>query len=169
MILSPILAIGGAVVKKIQLASTTDQNEKEQAADLMCGDCLVNFKTVQSFGNEEMIFKLYEDSLTPSHKVSNAANMKVGIVIGINQFALYSVMAAMFYVGGYLIKESIDPVTKQPTLNPKDVFTAIFGIMFGAFNAGNAAAFAPDMGKAKAAATRVFKIMDYPSKINAMD
>ena len=54
-------------------------------------------------------------------------------------------------------------------MKPKNVFIAIFGIMFGAFNAGNAAAFAPDMGKAKAAATRIFNIMNYPSTINAMD
>lgn len=39
--------------------------------------------------------------------------------------------------------------------------------MFGAMQAGTAAAFGPDMGKAKAAAERVFKIIDYPSSIDA--
>jgi len=39
--------------------------------------------------------------------------------------------------------------------------------MFAAFQAGNAAAFGPDMGKAKVAAERVFKIIDYPSAIDA--
>jgi hypothetical protein len=41
--------------------------------------------------------------------------------------------------------------------------------MFGAWQSGNAAAFGPDTGKAKAAADRIFKIVDYPSLINAMD
>lgn len=41
--------------------------------------------------------------------------------------------------------------------------------MFGAMNAGTAAAYGPDMGKAKSAAARIFNIMEYPSKINAMD
>ena len=49
------------------------------------------------------------------------------------------------------------------------MFTAIFTIMFGAMFAGTAASYAPDMGKAKSAATRVFNIMQHPSKIDAVD
>merc|ERR1712023_554276 len=41
--------------------------------------------------------------------------------------------------------------------------------MFSAFQAGNAAAFGPDMGKAKVAAERVFTIIDYPSQIDARE
>ena len=148
---------------------STDQQDKEQKADLICGDCLVNFKTVQSFGNEEMIYKLYEDSMIAGHKISKKAHIKVGITLGFNQFAIYCVMSSMFYVGGYLIQASIDKKTGKPTLIPKDVFTAIFSIMFGAMNAGTAASYGPDMGKAKSAALRIFNIMEYPSKINAMD
>jgi len=48
-----------------------------------------------------------------------------------------------------------------------DVMSALMAIMFSAFQAGNAAAFGPDMGKAKVAAERVFKIIDYPSQIDA--
>ena len=40
--------------------------------------------------------------------------------------------------------------------------------MFGASHAGTAAAFGPDQGKGEAAAERIFKIKDYPSKINAV-
>ena len=47
------------------------------------------------------------------------------------------------------------------------VMAALFAIMFSAFQAGNAAAFGPDMGKAKVAAERVFRIIDYPSQIDA--
>ena len=81
---------------------------------------------------------------------------------------MYIVMAAMFYTGGFLINKSIDEKTDKSTLRPFDVFTALFSIMMGAMNAGSAAAYGPDMGKAKAAASRIFKIVDYPSKINAM-
>lgn len=45
---------------------------------------------------------------------------------------------------------------------------AIFAIMFGAQHLGASAAFGPDIGKAKAAADRVFKIVNYPSQINAV-
>jgi hypothetical protein len=42
------------------------------------------------------------------------------------------VFAAMFWSGGFLIKENIDPVTGEMTINPEDVFLALFCIMFGA-------------------------------------
>lgn len=40
--------------------------------------------------------------------------------------------------------------------------------MFGATHAGTASAMGPDIGKAGGAAQRVFKIIDYPSKIDAI-
>ena len=45
---------------------------------------------------------------------------------------------------------------------------ALFCMMFGASHAGTATAFGPDMGKAVAAAARIFKIIEYPSEINAI-
>lgn len=48
-----------------------------------------------------------------------------------------------------------------------DVMAALFAIMFAGMQAGNAAAFGPDMGKAKIASERVFGIIDFPSSIDA--
>lgn len=42
-------------------------------------------------------------------------------------------------------------------------------MMFGSFAAGQANQFGPDMGKAKKAAATVFKYIDIPSTINAVD
>jgi hypothetical protein len=56
-----------------------------------------------------------------------------------------------------------------PTVNVEDVFTACFAIMFGASHAGSASAMGPDIGKATASAERIFKIIDEPSSINAIE
>jgi len=45
---------------------------------------------------------------------------------------------------------------------------AIFSILFGASQAGTAQSYGPDMGKAKGAAERIFKIIEHPSTINAV-
>lgn len=74
----------------------------------------------------------------------------------------------MFYGGGKVI-DMTKGEDGVPTLNPEHVMIALFCIMFGASNAGTAAAFGPDMGKAAAAATRIFKIIEYPSSINAIE
>jgi len=82
------------------------------------------------------------------------------------------VTAAMFYFGGMIMKSAMDegpdPETGRYSINPEDVFVALFAIMWGASHAGSAAAFGPDMGKARAAAERIYKIIDQPSQINAV-
>jgi ATP-binding cassette subfamily B (MDR/TAP) protein 1 len=50
----------------------------------------------------------------------------------------------------------------------EEVFKATFAIMFGAFAAGQANQFGPDMGKAKKAAIKIFTYIDCGSKINAV-
>lgn len=58
---------------------------------------------------------------------------------------------------------------QECSINPKDVFIALFAIFFGAQHAGTAMSMGPDIGKAQLAATKIFKIIEYPSKINAID
>jgi len=55
------------------------------------------------------------------------------------------------------------------TLTGEEVFVAIFAMIFGAYDAGQATTFGPDIGKATQAAVKVFKITDVPSEINAVD
>jgi len=50
-----------------------------------------------------------------------------------------------------------------------DIMISLMAIMFGASQAGSAAAFGPDMGKAIAAAARIFAIIETESEINAME
>lgn len=90
------------------------------------------------------------------------------MAFGLSQMTTFLVMAAMLYGGGWVIENSIDPETGLPTKNPEDVFLALFAMMFGASHAGTAQAFGPDAGKALAAATRIFKIIEFPSRINAV-
>jgi hypothetical protein len=57
----------------------------------------------------------------------------------------------------------------DPSISGEDIFKAMFAMMFGAFAAGQANQFGPDMGKAKKAAIRVFSYIDSGTKINAVD
>ena len=55
------------------------------------------------------------------------------------------------------------------TINYEDVFTSIFVIMFGAFAAGQASAFGPDVIRARTSAMKIFKITDVPSEIDVLN
>ena len=58
---------------------------------------------------------------------------------------------------------------KDPNTNGLNIFQATFAMMFGAFAAGQANQFGPDMGKAKKAGGTIFKFIDIPTNINAVD
>lgn len=68
-----------------------------------------------------------------------------------------------------LIEDSLDPLTGTYSVNPEDIMLTIFAILFGASQAGTAMSLGPDIGKAIIAATNVFRIIEFPSKINALE
>lgn len=91
------------------------------------------------------------------------------------------IFGVLFYLGGWIIEASCnDEVETIPMpdgssitvpkceVNPKDVFISLFAILFGAMHAGTAFSMGPDIGKAQLAATKIFNIIEYPSKINAI-
>ena len=74
----------------------------------------------------------------------------------------FGIIAAMFVSASYIVNNFKD-------VSPFDSMLALFCIMFGASNAGTAAAFGPDMGKATIALKRIFEFIRYPSTINALE
>jgi ATP-binding cassette subfamily B (MDR/TAP) protein 1 len=68
--LSPIMAIGNALGIKLTSGLVGEQNELQKDANLLCGDAISNFKTVQSLGNVELVVKKYEELLEPAYKVA---------------------------------------------------------------------------------------------------
>ena len=87
--------------------------------------------------------------------------IKTGLAFGMAQFGQYTVFAGMFYAAGVLIN-------MDETIKAENLFMAVFCILFGASQAGNASAAGPDVGKAAGAAERIFKIVDMPSSIDAV-
>ena len=120
---------------------------------------MTNYKTIQSFGNNEQIIKKYEDLMRPVYKSTTTAHIQTGLSFGVANFGQYLVFGTMFYIGGIIVDKGWS--------DPEKVFIAIFCIMFGAQQLGNSSAFGPDMGKARGAAERIFEIYDAPVTINA--
>lgn len=59
-----------------------DSKDSQKEANLLCGDCIVNYKTVQSFGNEEQLVKKYKELLVSDHKTSMTKGIKSGAAFG---------------------------------------------------------------------------------------
>jgi len=104
----------------------------ENEADLLCGDSIINFKTVQSMGHEEKMFEKFKEILTPITKLNKKDHVITGFGFGISNFITYCTFAGLFYFGGMIIENSYDEKTKTYGVNPEHVFLAIFAIFWGA-------------------------------------
>lgn len=83
---SPIMTIGNAMGIKFQLGLVDEQNALSKEANLLCGDAIINYRTVQSFGHEELVVKKYEEMLTPGHEKTKSYQFKSGFAFGLSQF-----------------------------------------------------------------------------------
>ena len=90
------------------LSGATSDSEKQ--ANLLIGDSINNFKTVQSFGNEELIVEKYRSYILPIYKAGRIKHIKSGIAFGFSQFVVFMVFALLFFAGGWVIEESCEMV-----------------------------------------------------------
>jgi ABC-type multidrug transport system fused ATPase/permease subunit len=160
---APIMAIGGVMEMQAAAGFQDEDGKKALAeANLLCGDAIVNYKTVQSFGHEELVVQKYVDMLIPIKAGSVCGHIMVGVGYGFTQFMQFAIFAGLFWFGAFFME-------RDPGTSSKDVFIAMFAIMFGAQQMGTAFAMGPDAGKAELAAQKVFRIIEKPSTINAIE
>lgn len=105
-----------------------------------------------------MVVAKYHEYLLPGTQAAIKGHLKTGLAYGLAMLGEFFVFGAFFYAGGVILEDNED-------VNPEHVFIALLAMMFAASQAGMAAAMGPDMGKASAAAERIFRICDTPSTI----
>ena len=162
LLMMPFMALGGALNAKLHQKKTSSGDDNTEDANLLAGDAINNYRTVASFANEEAIVKKYEQMVTEQFESAVKQNHIAAVAFGFSQFVQFAVFAGLFYAGA-MVQKNVSGV------DPEDVFVAIFSMMFGATQAGQAQQFGPDVGKATAAAKRVFKVMEQPSEIDALE
>ena len=67
-----------------QKKMSEEQNDRQKEANLLCGDSLVNLKTVQSFGQEQRIINLYIKKMEEVHRSSKKAHYQVAASLGLS-------------------------------------------------------------------------------------
>lgn len=82
--LAPFLVVGGALQVYFQAGLTDQTNDLTKEADLLAGDAIGNFKTVQSFANEDMIVARYRLLMGPVNQVTFVTNFKIGFGFGVS-------------------------------------------------------------------------------------
>lgn len=133
-----------------------EAEDKNKDAQILCGDAVANFRTIQSFGNEDLVVDLYKEFLSDEQARLVKNNFVNAMISGGSQFVSFIVIGGLFFSGGlmvHLTRYDEDPIKAS------DVFASIFPIQFGALQMANALSLLGDLNKAKHAADTIFKMI----------
>jgi ABC-type multidrug transport system fused ATPase/permease subunit len=127
---SPIMVVGSALEMKAMKGGMSEEDEELwKESNLMCGDAIVNFRTVQSFANEDFLYEKYRTLLEPIHNKMSKKYFCSAFGYGMSQLGQFISFGLMFWLAGWIIKNGYDPKTGTFDKKPDDVFLALFAIM----------------------------------------
>jgi len=84
-------------------AANDDDKQKlvghQKIEEQLAGDCIINLRTIASFGQNEFIIERYAQYMEESHKEKMGRSHKFGLSFGYSQFIQYAVFGALYYAG----------------------------------------------------------------------
>ena len=125
-------------------------------------DAIQNYKTVASFGHDDIIVSEYSELLIGKVKAEAKAGCIFGLSYGLSQAVINLVFGVLYLASG----EMYYKWPESEFLQVDNMYIAMFCLLFGAFTAGQAMQFGPDVVRAKSAAMKIYAIIDRPSKID---
>ncbi|XP_030301088.1 ATP-binding cassette sub-family B member 5 [Calypte anna] len=146
-----VVVTNAARVSSVSGHAAKDQKALEEAGRIST-ESVENIRTVASLTREEAFYERYITSLNDPYRDSLAKAPFYGFTYGVAQCANYFINAAVFRFGAWLIAHCLS--------NFENVFIVFSSIIFAAMNVGQSASLAPDYGKARMSAQRIFKLLD---------
>ncbi|XP_061853387.1 ATP-binding cassette sub-family B member 5 [Colius striatus] len=146
-----LIATNAVSLSSVSGHAAKDQKALEEAGRIST-ESVENIRTVASLTREEAFYERYVTSLNGPYRDSLRKAPFYGINYGVAQSAEYFINAAVFRFGAWLIVHCLS--------NFENVFIVFSSIVFAAMNVGQSASLAPDYGKARKSAQRIFQLLD---------
>ncbi|XP_069716416.1 ATP-binding cassette sub-family B member 5 [Phaenicophaeus curvirostris] len=146
-----VIAANAVNTSSVSGHAAQDQKALEEAGRIST-ESVENIRTVASLAREEAFYERYITSLNGPYRDSLKKAPLYGFTYGIAQCADYFINAAVFRFGAWLIAHCLS--------NFENVFIVFSSIIFAAMNVGQSTSLAPDYGKAKISAQRIFQLLD---------
>ncbi len=163
--LVPILLIAGSLQTKVFIGRHAARNKKNlETAGKLAVESIDNIRIVASITGEERFYSMYSAEITKTYKSSLYIHPPIyGFTYGFSQAIVYFMYAVVFRFGAFLVIQNPGSVLHA---DYQDIFRVFIAIIFGAVAVGQASAFAPNYGKAKLSANRIFAILDRKPEID---
>ncbi|NWV07564.1 MDR1 protein, partial [Ptilonorhynchus violaceus] len=153
-----VIAANAVSASSMSGHAAEDQKALEEAGRIST-ESVENIRTVASLTREEAFYERYVASLDRPYRQSVKKAPFYGFTYGIAQSSNYFINAAVFRFGAWLIAHSLT--------NFENVFIVFSSVIFAAMNVGQSASLAPDYGKARMSAQRIFQLLDRKPQIDS--
>jgi ATP-binding cassette subfamily B (MDR/TAP) protein 1 len=166
---SPLLMIAGGFMAKTLASMTKRGLEAYANAGGVAEESISNIRTVTTFSGDSKEGARYTVSLQEALKIGIKKGIATGLGMGAIMFVMFGTYALAFWYGSTLISNK---VTNSVSGNPwtgGDVVTVFFSVIMGAFAVGQAGPNMQAFANGRAAAFKIFTIVDRQSKIDPYD
>ncbi|XP_060103685.1 LOW QUALITY PROTEIN: ATP-binding cassette sub-family B member 5 [Heteronotia binoei] len=155
----PFVAIANAIrFRSVAGHALKDQKALEEAGRIST-EAVENIRTVVALTREDRFFEQYKNKLEGPYRDSLKKAPLSGFTYGISQCTNFFINAAVFRFGAWLITHCL--------LNAEQFFIVFASVIFAAMNVGQSNSLAPDFGKSKVSAQRIFQLLDRKPQIDS--
>lgn len=154
----PLSAISQGLQLKMMTGFDADSETRYAAAGTVASEAVDNFETVTSIGVQDVFLNTYKEEVNKTIKNGRRTALVAGIAFGLSEFIAQALWAVSFWIGSIFVRNRQCEFV--------DLMKAITGLLFGGMMLGNLSSTMPDWGKAKIAATRIFRLLDRESSID---
>jgi len=157
----PLMVLANYFQMQFIAGAGGDSNKNYQNAGGVASESIAGMRTVAAFSGEDKIETLFHDALHIDGKGVKKTALGAGVGQGFSLFAMFFLYFCGFAGGAFMMRNH--------GYTFEDVMTVFFSITFMGMGAGQAAALAPDIGKAKPAMINIFTLIDKVPTIDTAD
>eukprot|EP01133_Synstelium_polycarpum_P018363 gene18363-21975_t len=164
--ITPLLAAAGGFMAKMMTDFTKLGQEAYAKAGAVAEEKIGNIRTVATFSGEEKESDAYSANLADALKIGRKKGIMNGVGIGLVFFIMFGSYSLAFWFGSKLINDNrYNPVHKR-NWTGGDVITVFLSVIFGAMALGQALPNLTNFANGRAAAYKIFQVVDRISKID---
>ncbi|KAF8820344.1 ATP-binding cassette transporter ABC.B1 [Cardiosporidium cionae] len=152
LILVPASIVRGRSMKKHADIKSSDFKTKTQSAAFLMFESLINIQSVQSYGLEQRMYKLFEETAISEGSGTLKEAVLYGLAIGISQGGSFAANAFAFWYGQIRITAG--------TASTTNIVRAIFLIMYAGRSLYQASIFSADKRKAISAEEKISELLE---------
>ncbi|XP_057672647.1 ATP-dependent translocase ABCB1-like [Diorhabda carinulata] len=161
----PATLIALGIVGLLTTKLAKNELEAYGIAGSIANETLSLIRTVTAFGGQQKEIERYNKNLIFARKNNIRRSMFGAIGFGLLWLMIYSSYALAFWYGVKLVLR--DRNESDPVYTPQNMVTVFFSVMTGSMNFGIASPYIEAFGISKAAAAKIFSVINHAPTINA--